>query len=66
YRKRGVFRGLYEYMKTTHKDTFNAVITEVAIQNTRSSDAYKAIGFEVLKNYIANTQEWELMIWKWY
>lgn len=66
YRKLGIFRGLYEYMKTTLKDTFNAVITEVDIRNTRSSNAHKAIGFEVLKNYVANTQEWELMIWKWY
>lgn len=65
YRGLGIFRGLYTFMKTALEPSFDAVITEVDVKNTRSSNAHKAIGFEMLKNYTSNGKSWELIIWNW-
>lgn len=65
YRKQGIFRGLYAFMKTELKHDFDAVITEVDAENTRSSNTHKAVGFEMLKIYTSGKQEWELIIWRW-
>ena len=62
YRKKGVFRGLYNYMQENISKKYNAIITEVDIKNVRSSEAHKAIGFKTLKEYHSNNQNWELII----
>ena len=64
FRGHGVFRGLYYYMANQLKDDFDAIITEVDTKNTRSSNAHKAVGFEVLKNYTSNNQRWEVIFLK--
>jgi ribosomal protein S18 acetylase RimI-like enzyme len=61
----GVFRGLYDFMRRELSNEYDALITEVDVSNTRSSQAHKAVGFEVLKNYASNNQNWELIIWNW-
>ena len=63
-RGQGVFRGLYKYMSQELKTNFGAIITEVDAANTRSSNAHKAVGFELLKRYEANNRVWELIILK--
>lgn len=62
YRKKGVFRGLYGFMKEELKNEFNCVITEVDTKNVRSSDAHKAVGFELLKTYVSDDITWELIL----
>ena len=62
YRKKGIFRGLYNYMKEELKNEFNCVITEVDIKNIRSSDAHKAVGFKLLKTYVSDDKTWELIL----
>jgi predicted GNAT superfamily acetyltransferase len=64
-RGKGVFRGLYNFMKDELSKEYDAIITEVDVLNTRSSQAHKAVGFEILKNYSSNNQDWELIIWNW-
>lgn len=64
YRGQGVFRGLYKFMSEVVKNEFDAIITEVDIRNTRSSQAHFAIGFELLKTYGHDGQIWELIILK--
>lgn len=49
YRKKGVFRKLYEAMETAVRPEFNSIITEVDAKNTRSLNAHYAIGFKDLK-----------------
>ncbi|WP_452596984.1 N-acetyltransferase family protein [Pontimicrobium sp. MEBiC01747] len=61
-RGQGVFRGLYNYMAQELKSNFNAIITEVDAKNIRSSNAHKAVGFEILKEYESNNRVWELII----
>lgn len=60
-RGKGVFRELYNYMAGEFKNDFEAIITEVDTSNTRSSQAHKAVGFKVLKNYKSNNQLWEII-----
>jgi hypothetical protein len=62
YRQKGIFKGLYHFMKQNVSEKYNAIITEVDVKNTRSSNAHKAVGFEVLKTYTFNNQVWELII----
>ena len=63
FRKQGVFRGLYNAMKEHVKQEFDVIITEVDKKNTRSLNAHYAIGFELLKTYKSNNQEWVLLSW---
>jgi len=65
HRGQGIFRGLYNFMKDELSKEYDAIITEVDVLNARSSQAHKAVGFEILKNYSSNNQDWELIIWNW-
>ena len=60
-RGKGVFRGLYAYMAKELAPKFDAIITEVDTKNIRSSNAHKAVDFQLLKNYTANNQLWEII-----
>lgn len=61
HRKQGVFRGLYQFMIESLKQDFDTVITEVDVENLRSLNAHKAVGFGHLKNYRSNNQFWEII-----
>lgn len=61
-RKKGVFRGLYDFMKKELRAEYSCIITEVDAKNIRSSMAHKAVGFELLKTYVSNNITWELIL----
>ncbi len=63
FRKQGIFRGLYEYMKQELRLDFDMIITEVDVANTRSLDAHYTIGFKLLQSYQSNGQDWALISW---
>lgn len=65
YRKKGVFRNLYNFMKQQLKPEFDMVVTEVDVLNKRSLNAHYAIGFKPLHIYNSNNQEWALIYWDW-
>ena len=58
YRKKGIFRGLFNFMKQELKETFNYIITEVDAKNTRSLSAHLAIGFKIIKEHNADNTDW--------
>jgi len=58
YRKMGIFRGLYNFMKQELKENFNYIITEVDAKNTRSLNAHLAIGFIIIKEFYADETDW--------
>ncbi len=64
FRKRGVFRGLYNTMKEELKNHYSYIVTEVDLKNTRSLNAHYAIGFKILYSYRANRQDWDIISWK--
>ncbi len=61
YRRKGIFRGLYQAMKRFITTTYAKIITEVDAKNKRSITAHKAIGFKELKRYRADDREWILV-----
>ncbi|MGM5469300.1 GNAT family N-acetyltransferase [Flavobacteriaceae bacterium LMO-SS05] len=61
YRKRGIFRGLYNFMEQELQSTFKSIITEVNASNKRSLDAHLAVGFEILKEYYENEKHWVII-----
>ncbi|WP_298238743.1 GNAT family N-acetyltransferase [uncultured Algibacter sp.] len=65
FRKQGLFRGLYNYMRQELNSNYDVLITEVDTKNIRSLNAHKAVGFQVLKSYKSNNHDWELLIWNW-
>lgn len=64
YRKKGIFRKLYEAMKIFVGPEFSWIITEVDSKNTRSLNAHYAIGFTNLKTYRSGGQDWKLIALK--
>lgn len=64
YRGQGIFRGLYSFLNSELKKNFDAVVTEVNTKNRRSSDAHKAVGFELLDTHTDDGEDWELIIMK--
>lgn len=63
YRMQGVFKGLYNFMRSQMKLKYDMIITEVNVKNTRSMNAHKAIGFKILYSYRSNNQNWEILSW---
>ena len=64
-RKKGIFKGLYNYYKTELQEQFSVVVTEVATLNQRSFQAHQAVGFELKECYQDNGAEWDLIYWDW-
>ncbi len=64
YRKRGIFRGLYNKMLGQYKGEFTQIITEVDERNQRSSRAHYAIGFKDLIQYQSSGRTWYLIVLK--
>lgn len=64
FRKRGIFRKLYETMLKEIQPKFNIIITEVDAKNTRSLDAHYAVGFNLISRYRFGGQDWVLIAMK--
>ncbi len=64
YRKKGVFRGLYSFMRSELKGNYEMIITEVDQENIRSLNAHYAIGFKDLLIYESAGRIWHLIQWK--
>lgn len=64
YRRKGVFRKLYQTMKKAIHPEFESIITEVDAENTRSLNAHYAVGFKHLTTHRENNREWHLIVLK--
>ncbi len=64
FRKRGVFRGLYNYMSSALKSEYNSIITEVDAENIRSLQAHYSVGFNDLLVYDSGARTWHLIGWE--
>lgn len=61
HRRQGVFKGLYNKMVNTFANTYDEIITEVDIVNTRSLNAHYATGFRDVCSYEAANQIWKII-----
>lgn len=64
YRGQGIFRQLYNTMKTFVQPEFEYIITGVNSKNTRSLGAHHAIGFENLSTIYYDGESWEIIVLK--
>ena len=64
YRRKGVFRKLYQTMKRAIHPEFESIITEVDAENTRSLNAHYAVGFKLLTTHRESNREWNLIVLK--
>lgn len=62
----GLFdKGYLEY-KNNFKEKYDFAITEIAIQNERSINAHKRVGFIEIHRYSdENNIEWSVVVWDW-
>lgn len=65
YRGKGIFKALYEQLKTQMSDKFDWIITEISKRNTRSLHAHSKVGFKTIKEYTAGGEEWVIVLWDW-
>lgn len=65
YRGLGIFKGLYNTMRTKMSPHFDCIITEVATRNTRSARAHEKVGFETIHTFEDATDEWAVIAWDW-
>lgn len=61
FRRKGVFRQLYQTMKTTVFPEFSSIVTEVDAENKRSLAAHQAIGFTDLTGYWSGSTFWKII-----
>ncbi len=61
FRRKGIFRNLYNEMLFGIQPTFHTIITEVDHENTRSLNAHYAIGFEHICTYRSDDHNWALI-----
>jgi hypothetical protein len=61
HRKRGVFKGLYNYMSKVMKPFSDKVITEVSTNNQRSLNAHLHSGFNIMLEYNTPTEQWVII-----
>lgn len=62
YRKRGIFKKLYEKLAQQMSQHFDFIITEVSLSNKRSLYAHQSIGFEIINTHTGITGEQWVMI----
>ena len=66
YRGRGLFQGLYAQMKRQMALEFEAIVTEIALNNPRSLRAHEKVGFKTIKEYqSADGVDWAIVLWDW-
>ncbi|MBT8257359.1 MAG: N-acetyltransferase [Bacteroidia bacterium] len=61
FRKQGVFKGLYNFMKSQLMDDFDWIITEVDKQNQRSLEAHLNTGFKPIIEHRSNQRDWMMI-----
>lgn len=62
FRKKGVFRKLYETMLECIRVDFERIVTEVDVNNQRSLAAHYGVGFQLLSKYRSDGRDWELIV----
>ena len=62
FRSRGIFHGLYKEMKERMLGDFDYVITEVSKRNPRSMKAHLKVGFQNIKEFSADGEDWVILL----
>lgn len=65
YRRRGIFRGMYESMREQLSSLYDCLVTEIDVDNQRSMSAHLALGFASLHQYTSAECTWTILVWDW-
>lgn len=65
YRGQGVVPGMYRQMRTQMSPHFELVLTSIATRNPRSLRAHRKVGFQVIKHFKDELDEWDIVAWDW-
>ncbi len=65
YRRRGIFAGMYTFMKTHLKEHFDMVITSISLRNKRSIKAHESVGFKIIDTFRDSIDDWVIVLWDW-
>ena len=65
FKRRGIFKKLYEKHKKEYSKYYDYCLTEVSSSNTPSMIAHKKVGFKTVHTFTDATSEWKILLWKW-
>ncbi len=65
YRRKGIFKMLFEQHKKIYSPTYNLLVTEISTKNYRSQKAHEKIGFTTIYTYRDSLDEWNVVVWDW-
>jgi L-amino acid N-acyltransferase YncA len=65
YRGQGLVKRLYDHFRDCLSSQYEYLITDVAQANTRSLNAHKKSGFQVIDTLIYAGIGWDIVLWDW-
>jgi L-amino acid N-acyltransferase YncA len=63
HRGQGVVGGLYAGHRELYGKSFDNIVTEIALRNTRSMRAHERVGFRIVHRYRDATDDWAVVAW---
>ncbi len=65
FRGKGIFRDLYDELRTQMQLHFEYCITGISVRNIRSWKAHEKIGFKIIHEYTDSKGDWLIVLWDW-
>lgn len=65
FKRKGVFKKLYEKHKEVYSKLYEYCITEVSSRNVPSMLAHEKIGFKTICTFTDKTDQWNILLWDW-
>ena len=65
FKRKGVFKKLYEKHKEGYSKHYDYCLTEVSSKNIPSLIAHKKIGFKTIYSFVDDTDKWNILLWDW-
>lgn len=65
FRGQGIFQLLYQEHKRLLSASFEHCLTEASVHNKPSIRAHEKVGFQTIKEYSDQTDDWAMLLWDW-
>jgi ribosomal protein S18 acetylase RimI-like enzyme len=65
YRGQGLFDMLYRHDRELYSNSYDFMVTEISVSNSRSLRAHQRVGFQTINVYRDEIDEWEVVLWDW-
>lgn len=64
YRGQNLMIRMYDKMKDL-RNKYDFCVTEISSQNTRSLHQHQKMGWQIVKKYVKDDEEWNIVLWDW-